>query len=164
MNRLSQEKRVLATSMLSDGSSIRSIERVLRIHRDSVVKLLVEVGTHCQETMDTYMRDLRFNALEVDEAWGFVSKKQAKTHPGEELAGDAYVFIASCPETKLVPHFLLGKRTRESTMRFVAELRGRVDPPLQFSSDAWGPYVTAFQAYFPGCDHMRPRQRPELIT
>jgi transposase-like protein len=42
--------------MLCDGSSIRSIERITGIHRDTVMRLGVRVGEASAKIMDAKMR------------------------------------------------------------------------------------------------------------
>jgi hypothetical protein len=41
------EKKVLAVSMLAEGASIRSIERVTGLHRDTTMRLGIRVGKGC---------------------------------------------------------------------------------------------------------------------
>lgn len=43
-NNLESEKKVLAISMLAEGSSIRAIERITGVHRDTIMRLGVRVG------------------------------------------------------------------------------------------------------------------------
>ena len=52
MNRLSIEKQILILQSLCEGNSIRSIERITNTHRDTIMRLLVSVGTKAQEIMD----------------------------------------------------------------------------------------------------------------
>lgn len=156
VNRLNPEKQALAVAMLADGASIRSTERVTRIHRDTLCRLLVRVGENCQKLMDERFQGLVFNALELDEIWGYVAKKQRHVKPDDPTTfGDAYCFIAQCPQTKVVPCFMLGKRTFETTDRFMAKLAGRVNHDLQLSTDAWGPYrQTIAESFGPEADYM----------
>ncbi|HEY2880832.1 MAG TPA: hypothetical protein VGJ15_00315, partial [Pirellulales bacterium] len=58
--------------------SIRSAERITRIHRDTICKLVVQFGTACQRFMDAQMRNLKLEHLEFDEQWTFVNKKQSR--------------------------------------------------------------------------------------
>jgi transposase-like protein len=44
-NNLSTEKQVAVTSSLAEGSSIRSIERITGVHRDTIMRLGVRVGS-----------------------------------------------------------------------------------------------------------------------
>ena len=43
-----QEKALLALRLLVEGCSIRSIERTTELHRDTILRLLVLVGTKCE--------------------------------------------------------------------------------------------------------------------
>lgn len=138
-----REKQVLAVSMLADGSSVRAVERVTRMHRDSVCRLLVRVGDYCAEVMDTHFQDLMFNALELDELHTTVHTKNRHLRPHDPAEwGDAYCFVAQCPETKLVPCFRLGKRTDETTSAFLADLASRLSPDMrpQVATDGFAPY------------------------
>ena len=58
MNRLSIDRRTQAINCLVEGNSIRSTERMTGIHRDTIMRLLIEVGSGCSVLMDTHMRDL----------------------------------------------------------------------------------------------------------
>lgn len=66
MNRLSLDGRAQAIGCLVEGNSIRSTERMTGIHRDTIMRLLVEVGTGCARLMDERMRDLPCQRIQVD--------------------------------------------------------------------------------------------------
>jgi len=57
-NVLSTEKKASVISMLTEGRSIRSVERVTGVHRDTVMRLGIQVGTACERLMRETMRDL----------------------------------------------------------------------------------------------------------
>lgn len=149
VNVLKRDKQVLVTSMLADGCSVRSIERVTGVHRDTVLRLLGRVGKHCQRILDERMQNLRFDALELDELWGFVWKKERSRKPNDPVSwGDQYVFIAQDPVSKLVPQFTLGKRTVETTECFINELSSRVLGGVQLSTDGFSAYRAAIRRAF----------------
>ncbi|HEX3800753.1 MAG TPA: hypothetical protein VH413_18815 [Verrucomicrobiae bacterium] len=75
-NNLETGKKVMAVSMLAEGNSIRSIERMTGIHRDTVMRLGVRVGEACAKIQDEKMRGLTCPQIEVDEIWGFIGKKK----------------------------------------------------------------------------------------
>ena len=89
-NNLSPEKQTEVVGSLAEGSSIRSIERITGIHRDTIMRLGVKVGQRCGEIMDTQMRDLETRVLQFDEIWGFCGKKQKHTNTEDrcEIKGD----------------------------------------------------------------------------
>ena len=76
MNKLSLARRTQIASCLIEGNSIRSTERMTETHRDTIMRLLVEIGTGCDKLMNKQMRNLQCKRLQVDEIWSFVQKKQ----------------------------------------------------------------------------------------
>src|SRR5277367_5218733 len=110
-NTLPTEKKTMAVSMLAEGNSIRSIERITGVHRDTIMRLGVRVGEGCKQIMDTKMRGLSCHNVEVDEIWGYIgAKKKIAHHVG--AYGDVWTFVALDAETKLIPSFVVGKRDR----------------------------------------------------
>jgi hypothetical protein len=71
-NALSTDKKIAVIGSLAEGSSIRSIERITGVHRDTITRLGVKVGRGCTSLMDEKMRNLSCRRLEMDEIWGFV--------------------------------------------------------------------------------------------
>lgn len=150
MNRLSLADRTRVINCLVEGNSIRSTERMCDVHRDTICRLLVEVGTGCQRIMDEKMRDLRCQNLQVDEIWSFVGKKQARLAPGDnrQRLGDMWTFVAIDRDSKLVPAFRVGKRTRENAVLFMSDLSNRLANRVQLSSDSLNTYVDAVERAF----------------
>jgi len=96
MNRLSREKQVMIVSMLVEGNSIRSIERVTKTHRDTVMRLGVRAGQYCQRLHDEHMRGFHSKFLEADELWTFCRKKSARLSLeewGDVRIGDKWVLV-----------------------------------------------------------------------
>jgi hypothetical protein len=104
-NVLGTDKQIAIIGALAEGSSIRSIERITGVHRDTIMRLGVKVGQGCATLMDTAMRNLPCNRLEMDEIWGFVGKKDRSVREGEDAVGSVWTFCAIDAETKLVPAF-----------------------------------------------------------
>ena len=57
-NVLPTDKKITIISSLCEGSSIRSIERITGVHRDTIMRLGVKVGQGCATLLDEKMRDL----------------------------------------------------------------------------------------------------------
>src|SRR5258708_30796085 len=108
-NNLETEKKVLAISLLAEGSSIRAIERITNIHRDTIMRLGVRIGEACAKIHDEKMRGLSCKQIEVDEIWGFIGAKR-KNAARVGAYGDAWTFIGLDGENKLIPSFIVGKR------------------------------------------------------
>ena len=105
-NVLSTDKQIAIIGSLCEGSSIRSIERMTGVHRDTIMRLGVKVGKGCTALMDAKMRNLDCHRLEMDEIWGYVGKKEKHVRPGDDPQfGNVWTFCAIDADTKLVPAF-----------------------------------------------------------
>src|SRR3954453_11572782 len=83
-NQLSHEKQTAVVTALAEGNSIRSIERMTGIHRDTIMRLGVRIGRGCARLLDRRMRNLDCNRLELDEIWGFIGKKKARVREDDD--------------------------------------------------------------------------------
>ncbi len=147
-NILRREKQVAVISALAEGASIRSIERITGIHRDTVMRLGVRVGQGCERVLDATMRKLRCDYIQLDEIWGFIAKKRRNTQAGEENAGDVWTFIAIDPKSKAVPCFKVGQRDSDTANQFVLDLSSRLVNRVQISSDSMKSYAEAIELGF----------------
>ena len=120
-NNLKPEMKAQAVGMLCEGNSIRSIERMTGIHRDTVMRLGVRVGEACAKIQDEKMRGLSSSNIEVDEIWGFVGAKN-KNAARAGAYGDVWTFIALDVDTKLIPSFIVGKRDSYHAKAFMTDL------------------------------------------
>ena len=158
---LTREESLSVLHLLVEGNSLRSIQRLTGVHRDTVARLMVRVGTRLRGVMDRRFRNLELDHLQCDEIWTFCLKKQARLKPqeqGNDRIGDQYLFIALDETTKMVPSFAIGKRTTETTELFMDDLAGRiVVPPLlqpgsrpMISTDGFNAYPNAVDGAFGG--------------
>lgn len=150
MNRLSLDRRTQIINCLVEGNSIRSTERMTDTHRDTVMRLGVEVGTGCAKLMDERMRELPCKRVQVDEIWSYVGKKQRQVTPQDDgsRVGDQWTFVALDPETKIVPAFRIGKRDLRTATAFMTDLSERLANRVQISSDALAAYEDATERAF----------------
>ena len=149
MNKLSIQDRVQILNCLSEGMGVNATARVTGKSKNTILKLLADVGEACAAYQDRAMRSLRCKRLECDEIWSFVGAKQKNVtgdHP--EGFGDCYTFTAIDPDTKLMPCWLVGVRSTECTYDFMADLASRVSGRVQLTTDGWAPYVGAVEAAF----------------
>lgn len=148
-NILEKSKQVAIISALAEGSSIRSIERITGVHRDTIMRLGVRVGKSCAGILDSKMRNLSCRQLQFDELWGFIGKKERHVRPDDNAQlGDVWTFCAIDAETKIVPSFKVGKRDAATANAFVSDVAGRLTNRVQISSDALRAYVEAVELAF----------------
>jgi len=101
---LEHAKAVMVLKLLVEGSSVRSIERVTGVHRDTILKLLVMVGEKCERLIGRLVVNVPCLDVECDEIWAYVGKKETHKAPAEahdNSIGDQYCFIAIERNTKL---------------------------------------------------------------
>jgi len=97
-------KALLAIQLLIEGTSVRTVERITQLHRDTILRLLILAGERCIALMDTRMRGLRCEHIQRDEIWTFVGKKQRNVKADDPAEiGDAWVFVSIDAESKLIP-------------------------------------------------------------
>jgi IS1 family transposase len=148
-NVLNIDKQIAIIGQLAEGSSIRSIERITGVHRDTIMRLGVKVGQGCTALMDGKMRDLTCDRLEVDEIWGFVGKKDRLAKRGEDPSlGSVWTYCAIDAETKLVPAFMIGQRSGAMAATFLQDVASRMRNRIQLSTDGFHGYEAAVRDSF----------------
>lgn len=159
MNKLSMSERVAVVRCLVDGNSMRATSRIAGVARNTIDKLLVELGAACSKYQDITLRNLPCKRIQVDEVWSFCycKQKQVTTDIAEaRVAGDVWTWAAIDADTKLVPCWTLGKRDPETADAFVSDMASRLADRVQLTSDGLATYFNAIVKYFgEGVDYAR---------
>jgi IS1 family transposase len=151
MNRLSPEKRQAVIAALVEGNSIRSTVRMTGVAKNTVTKLLVDLGTACSVYQDRVMRDLTCERVQVDELWCFCYAKQKNVPAekrGESGVGDVWTWIAIDSDTKLVPTYRVGTRDLSDATSFIQDLAQRLANRVQLTTDGNYAYLSAVRGAF----------------
>lgn len=146
MNKLSTDKRIQVVSALVEGNSIRATVRMTGVAKNTVSKLLVDLGHACEAYQGETLRDLPCQRLQVDEIWAFCHNKERNTAPEHEGIlgyGDVWTFTALDADTKLIPTWLVGERTAWWATAFMRDLAGRLANPVQLTTDGHKMYLNA---------------------
>ncbi len=138
-------------TLLCEGMAIRAITRVTGASKNTVAKLLADVGQACAAYHDQHVRGLKSQRIQMDEIWSFIYAKQdhvkrAKNAP--ENAGDAWTWTAIDADSKLLVSWLVGQRNTDSALRFVDDLKSRLSNRVQLTSDGHRPYLVAVDTVF----------------
>ncbi|MGH3036488.1 MAG: IS1 family transposase [Gaiellaceae bacterium] len=149
MNRLTSEKRAAVIAALVEGNSIRATCRMTGVAKNTVVKLLVDLGTVCSVYQDRVMRDLPCERIQCDEIWAFVYSKQKNVPPEKRgEAGDVWTWVAMDSDTRLVPTFHIGPRELGSAVVFMKDLASRLRNRVQLTTDGHPAYLRAVPEAF----------------
>lgn len=143
--RLPFDRAVFCLRLLLEGTSIRAVERLTGVHRDTILSVFVDAGERCQRFLEETIRDVPVEDVQADEIWAFVGCKE-KTRERNNYAeyfGDAYCFTAIERSTKLMVAWHLGKRSPEDTWLFAEKLSRATNGRFQLTTDGFTPYLTA---------------------
>ena len=151
MNKLSIQDRVQILNCLSEGMGINAAARMTGKSKNTVLKLLAEVGQACALYQDRVMVNLQCEKIECDEIWSFVGAKQKNVRSKDETHadyGDCYTFTAIDQVSKLMPCWLVGTRSANSTYEFIHDLHSRLAKRVQLTTDGWSYYPYAVERSF----------------
>ena len=151
MNRVSLQHRAQVLGCLVEGNSIRATVRMTGVAKNTVVKLLEDVGAACMIYQNSAMRNLPCKRVQVDEIWSFCYAKEKnvpKHKKGVFGYGDVWTWTALCADTKLVPCFLVGPREASVARYFIDDLAKRLTHRVQLTSDGYKPYLKAVEKSF----------------
>ena len=123
MNQLSLERRAAIVRCLVDGNSIRATCRITGAAKNTVIKLLVDLG----EVVGARARNVKRGAM------------------GD---GDVYTWTALDADTKLMISWLVGRRSQDVAFAFMHDLAGRVTGRPQLTTDGHKAYVAAVDQAF----------------
>ncbi len=151
MNKLPSAKRVQILSMLCEGSSMRSISRVVDVSINTVSDLLVKAGEACAEHHDRTVRGVASKRIQADEIWSFCYAKQknvstAKAAPAD--AGDVWTWTALDADSKLIVSYLIGGRDAGYANEFMQDVASRLANRVQLTTDGLKSYLEAVEGAF----------------
>ena len=117
MNTLPRDKPIQILAALTEGMSIRAVERLTGVHRDTIMRLGLRIGTGCAALHDRTMHSPQIGWLELDELWAYVGCKQTNVRCKDvTVKGDQYTFIALASTALAIVAYRTGKR--DSATRF----------------------------------------------
>lgn len=154
MNRLDAATRTQVVKCLIEGNSIRSTVRMTGVAKNTVTKLLVELGAAWAEYLDKAVVDIKSERIQCDEIWSFVGgAKQKNVTPELEAkghAGDVWTWTAIDADSKLICSWMVGGRNWETAHAFVNDLQSRLANRVQLTTDGLKLYLYAINYAFEG--------------
>lgn len=151
MNRLSIEKRTQILKCLVEGNSIRATARICDVVKNTVIKLLVDVGSACMDYHDKNLRNLTCKRIQRDEIWAFVHSKEKNFPPSKRSQfgfGDVYTWTAVEAQTKLTVSWMVGRRDAYWAAMFINDLASRLKHQVQLTTDGHKVYLNAVEGAF----------------
>lgn len=151
MNKLSTEKRRQVVAALAEGSGIRATVRMTGVAKNTIAKLLVELGEACSDYLDKAIVNLKSKRIQCDEIWSFCYAKE-KNLP-EELRGkfgygDVWTWVGIDADSKLIVSWVVGERDAGTAYGFIQDLAKRLSNRVQLTTDGHRPYLSAVEDTF----------------
>jgi transposase-like protein/IS1 family transposase len=143
---LPEDKILLCLTLLLEGNSIRSIERITGVTKQTLLNLLVLAGERCDEVMKNRIKGVAVKDVEADEIWAFCKmKKMTKLYKEvtDPKVGDAYTFVGIERNTKLILAWHLGDRDTPNTEAFTEKLSRATSGFFQLTTDGMPAYPDA---------------------
>jgi IS1 family transposase len=156
MNCLDIKTRAQVIRCLIEGCSVRATVRMTGAAKNTVVRLLADIGTACAVYHDCYVRNLRVRRLQCDEIWQFVGSKakNVSIEKKQEGWGDIWTWIGIDADTKLVVSYLVGGRDGGWAMDFMQDCADRIRGRVQITTDGHRSYLDAVEGAFGlDCDY-----------
>jgi IS1 family transposase len=152
MNQLSNDKRAQIVAALVEGNSIRSTVRMTGASKNTIAKLLIELGAACSEYLDKALVNLPCKRIQCDEIWSFVGCKEknvtiAKLERDGHV-GDVWTWVAMDADTKLICSWMVGERNGATAFQFMQDLAGRLTNRVQLTTDGFKSYLNAVEGVF----------------
>jgi IS1 family transposase len=151
MNKLPLAKRVQILSMLVEGSSMRSIARVVDVSFNTVAKIMIEAGEACAAYHDETVRNVKAARVQCDEIWAFVAAKQknvAAMKAPVRGAGDIWTWTALDADSKMIISYLVGGRDGQYALAFMDDVASRLANRVQLTTDGHRAYLEAVEGAF----------------
>ena len=150
MYQLSVERRADIVRALVEGSSIRATCRMTGASKNTVVKLLVDLGEMCSIYQDHKIRNIPAKRVQCDEIWSFCGAKERNVPKGQRKRGrgDVWTWTAMDADSKLMISWMVGTRGRGIGQAFMRDLHSRLANRVQLTTDGHKSYLNAVERAF----------------
>jgi IS1 family transposase len=122
------------------------------VAKNTIVKLLAELGAAVAKYQDDTLRNLTCQRVQCDEIWSFCYAKNKNITPEirekHPEAGDVWTWTAIDADTKLCVSWLVASRDLESAKEFMQDVATRLANRVQLTTDAYKLYLTAVDKAF----------------
>ena len=132
-----------------EGMSIRAIERITEMHRDTILSLMKTAARKARNVLDTRVWNICPRYRQLDEMWGYIHTREPHLNEGDpDEWGSTMLWLALDSETKLIITHHVGPRNGINAHEFVSDLRARTDGRYQVTTDQYNAYVGAMREHF----------------
>jgi IS1 family transposase len=131
--------------------TLRERSSTTGVAKNTVVKLLVELGEVVGQFQDEELRALTCRRIQCDEIWSFCHAKEKNVpaeHKGEFGYGDVWTWTAIDADSKLVLSWVIGGRDGYTALAFMQDVARRLTQRVQLTTDGHKAYLDAVERAF----------------
>ena len=156
MNKLSTAKRVAVVKALVEGCSIRATVRLTGVAKNTIAKLLIDLGVAVTAYQDKALVNLKSTRVQADEIWSFCYAKKKTVQKDETIlernpdAGDIWTWTAIDADSKLCMSWFVGARDAVTATAFMQDIESRMADRIQLTTDQLSIYLRAVDTAFEG--------------
>ena len=148
MSRLPRNKQIQVVAALIEGNSIRATVRMTGVAKNTVIRLLVDIGAACEAYQVERLVNLPCKRIQCDEIWSFVGAKQKQVNQSAHGVGDVWTWTALDADTKLIASWQVGDRGPDTARSLISDLAGRLANRVQLTTDGHKVYLNAIENAF----------------
>jgi IS1 family transposase len=150
MRTITPSQRTQVVRCLVEGNSVRSTVRITGLAKNTIVRLLGELGCACAGYHNKHLRNLKVRRMQCDEVWSFVGAKakNVSVEKKQEGWGDVWTWTAIDADTKLCVSYLVGGRDGGWAKDFMEDCAKRIRNRVQITTDGHKAYLEAVENAF----------------
>jgi len=147
MRAITPSQRTQVVRCLVEGNSIRSTVRITGVAKNTIVRLLGELGCSCAGYHNQHVLNLKVRRLQCVEVWSFVGAKakNVSAEKKQEGWGDVWTWTAIDADTKLCVSYLVGGRDGGWAKDFMEDCAKRIRNRVQITTDGHKAYLEAVE-------------------
>lgn len=77
----------------AEGVGVRATSRLLDINKDTVNRVILRAGEHCEMVLSSLLRSLKLSEAQLDELWAFVKKRKILAEKKSAQSGSGLLLI-----------------------------------------------------------------------
>src|SRR6478609_9690254 len=141
--RVTVKQASMALALMLEGMSIRSVQRLTGLCRQTLADLILVVGENCARMLEERVQNVEVKECQLDELWSFCGcKERTRQLRGKSPVeyGDSWTFYA-ISENKLILAHQVGQRDSDTCWAFLMKMKKAIGTGrFQLTTDGLAAY------------------------
>jgi transposase-like protein/IS1 family transposase len=141
--RVTVKQASMALALMMEGMSIRSVQRLTGLCRQTLADLILVVGENCARLLESTVKNVEVKDVQLDEIWSFCGmKERTRAARGKSPVefGDSWTFYG-ISENKLILAHQVGQRDSDTCWAFLMKMKAAIGTGrFQLTTDGLAAY------------------------